>query len=695
MKVKHTFFLVMPLLFVAFGFYLKKQDAGEDILLRAITASLQNAHYDAPSVDDEFSVKAFNQYLDNIDANKRLLLQSDVDALRKYETTIDDETKNGTYDLFNASVDILDRQIKNTQEYFEEILTQPFDFDKEEEVTFGDDITYVKSDKELKDRWRKYLKYNVLTRLYADKLAQDKLIASTDTVIVPVSLDSLEAKARAGVLKTHRDYYKRLNRLERRERLSLYVNSITSVYDPHTNYFPPEKKEDFDIQMSGRLEGIGAQLQEKDGYIKITNIIPGGPSSLQGELQANDLIIKVTQEGEEPVDVVDWRIGDAVKIIRGKKGTKVTLTVRKPDGSQKDITITRDIVVLEETYAKSLILKDQDELQAGYIYLPSFYADFRNPRGRFSWKDVKKEVEKLKEAGVKGIILDLRNNGGGSLDDVVKMGGLFIDEGPIVQVKEKGRPARVLKDEYAGTEWDGALVIMVNEFSASASEIMAAAMQDYGRAVIVGSSSTHGKGTVQRFLNLNRTVRSKDVPDLGSIKLTIQKFYRINGDATQLKGVSSDILLPDNYMYIKTGEKENEYPMAWDQIPSSDYDTKMYNNISNKVYKKSEARVTESETFQLIEENARRWERERAYNTYPLSFSAYTAQEEQDKKEGEKFEVLSKLVIDGFEVTNLEEDLEAINTEESRQKRNTDWIKNISKDPYVYESLQIIEDLNK
>ncbi|MBT6235915.1 MAG: carboxy terminal-processing peptidase [Bacteroidetes bacterium] len=695
MKVKHTFFLVMPLLFVAFGFYLKKQDAGEDILLRAITASLQNAHYDAPSVDDEFSVKAFNQYLDNIDANKRLLLQSDVDALRKYETTIDDETKNGTYDLFNASVDILDRQIKNTQEYFEEILTQPFDFDKEEEVTFGDDITYVKSDKELKDRWRKYLKYNVLTRLYADKLAQDKLIASTDTVIVPVSLDSLEAKARAGVLKTHRDYYKRLNRLERRERLSLYVNSITSVYDPHTNYFPPEKKEDFDIQMSGRLEGIGAQLQEKDGYIKITNIIPGGPSSLQGELQANDLIIKVTQEGEEPVDVVDWRIGDAVKIIRGKKGTKVTLTVRKPDGSQKDITITRDIVVLEETYAKSLILKDQDELQAGYIYLPSFYADFRNPRGRFSWKDVKKEVEKLKEAGVKGIILDLRNNGGGSLDDVVKMGGLFIDEGPIVQVKEKGRPARVLKDEYAGTEWDGALVIMVNEFSASASEIMAAAMQDYGRAVIVGSSSTHGKGTVQRFLNLNRTVRSKDVPDLGSIKLTIQKFYRINGDATQLKGVSSDILLPDNYMYIKTGEKENEYPMAWDQIPSSDYDTKMYNNISNKVYKKSEARVTESETFQLIEENARRWERERAYNTYPLSFSAYTAQEERDKKEGEKFEVLSKLVIDGFEVTNLEEDLEAINTEESRQKRNTDWIKNISKDPYVYESLQIIEDLNK
>lgn len=693
MKLRNTFFLVAPILFVAFGFYLKTSDAGEDILLRAINASLQSAHYDAPAIDDNFSQKAFKTYLDNIDANKRLLLQSDVEALKAFEDKIDDETKNGTYKLFETSLEILDRQMEVTEGYFEEILAKPFDFNTDEEVNFGDDIAYVGSQEELKDRWRKYLKYNVLTRLYSDKLAQEKRIVDSDTVITPKSIDTLEAVARRSVLKTHRDYYKRLKRLDRKERLSMYVNSITTVYDPHTNYFPPAQKEDFDIQMSGRLEGIGAQLQEKDGYIKITNVIPGGPSSLQGDLQANDLILKVAQEGEEPVDVIDWRISDAVKIIRGKKGTKVTLTVRKPDGSEEEITITRDVVVLEETYAKSLILKDADNVRAGYIYLPTFYADFQNPRGRFSWKDVKAEVEKLKNAGVKGIILDLRNNGGGSLDDVVKMGGLFIDQGPMVQVKEKGRKAQVLEDRYAGAEWDGALVIMVNEFSASASEIMAAAMQDYGRAVIVGSSSTHGKGTVQRFLDLNRAVRSKDVPDLGSVKLTIQKFYRINGDATQLKGVSSDILLPDNYMYIKTGEKEHDYPMAWDQIESSVYDGKQF-SIPAKVYKKSEARVKKSETFQLIEENARRWERERENNTYPLSLSAYTAQEEQDKKESEKFEVLSKLVIDGFEVTNIPADLEVINTEESRQKRNNDWIKSINKDPYVYESLQIIEDLN-
>jgi carboxyl-terminal processing protease len=445
--------------------------------------------------------------------------------------------------------------------------------------------------------------------------------------------------------------------------------------------------------MSGRLEGIGAQLQEKDGYIKITNIIPGGPSSLQGELQANDLILKVAQEGKETVEIIDWRISDAVKIIRGPKGSKVTLTVRKPDGNEKDITIIRDIVVLEETYAKSLILSDEDKIKAGYIYLPSFYADFQNPQGRFSWKDVKKEVEKLRDEKVKGIILDLRNNGGGSLDDVVKMGGLFIDKGPIVQVKEKGRSAQILEDRYAGAEWEGPLVIMVNEFSASASEIMAAAMQDYDRAIIIGSNSTHGKGTVQRFLPLNRTLRNKNIPDIGSIKLTIQKFYRINGDATQLKGVRSDVIVPDNYMYLETGEQEHDYPLPWDQIKSSNYD-KNSCSISDKIIKKSQSRVNKNSTFNLIEENAKRWEKQRENSTYPLSFSAYSEYKLKEKKEGEKFNMIGKEKIENFNVSNPSMDTAIIQAEESRIKRNTDWINAINKNPYIFEALQIIEDLN-
>jgi carboxyl-terminal processing protease len=693
MKFRNAFFLIGPLIFVAFGFYTKHQDLGEDILLRAINMNLQNAHYDPIKIDDDFSEKAFELYIDNIDANKRLLLQSDIDELSYFKTTIDDEIINGTYTFFDKSLELIEQRTDLTETFFEEILNQPMNFDKDEDVDFSKEVPYTQSEEELKNRWRKYLKYSVLTRLYADQKAQEKSLENKDTSFVPKSMDTLQAIARRSVLKTHRDWYKRIKRLERKDRLSMYVNSITTVYDPHTNYFPPEQKEDFDIQMSGRLEGIGAQLQEKDGYIKITNIIPGGPSSLQGELQANDLILKVTQEGEEPVEIIDWRISDAVKIIRGPKGSKVTLTVRKPDGNEQDITIIRDIVVLEETYAKSLVLSDDDQIKAGYIYLPSFYADFQNPKGRFSWKDVKKEIEKLKNEKVQGIILDLRNNGGGSLDDVVKMGGLFIDKGPIVQVKEKGRPAQILEDRYAGAEWDGALVIMVNEFSASASEIMAAAMQDYKRAIVIGSSSTHGKGTVQRFLPLNRTLRNKNIPDLGSIKLTIQKFYRINGDATQLKGVHSDVIVPDNYMYLETGEQEHDYPLPWDQIKGSSYEKNNY-SVSDKIIKKSQSRINKNSTFALIEENAKRWEKQRKNTTYPLNFSAYASVELKEKEEGEKFEKIGKVRIENFNVSNPKADIEIIESEESRKKRNTDWVNNISKNPYVYEALQIIEDLN-
>lgn len=693
MKFRNAFFLLGPLVFVAFGFYTKHQDLGEDILLRAINMNLQNAHYDPIAIDDDFSEKAFQLYIDNLDANKRLFLQSDIDELNYFKTTIDDEIINGTSVFFDKSIELLEQRTELTERFFEEILNNPMDFSKDEMVDFGEEIPYTKSEKELKDRWRKYLKYSVLTRLYSDYKAQEKSLENKDTTFIPKSMDSLQTIARKSVLKTHRDWYKRIKRLDRKDRLAIYANSITTVYDPHTNYFPPEQKEDFDIQMSGRLEGIGAQLQEKDGYIKITNIIPGGPSSLQGELQANDLILKVTQEGEEPVEIIDWRISDAVKIIRGPKGSKVTLTVRKPDGNEQDITITRDIVVLEETYAKSLLLSDEDGIKAGYIYLPSFYADFQNPKGRFSWKDVKTEIEKLRDEQVQGIILDLRNNGGGSLDDVVKMGGLFIDKGPIVQVKEKGRSAHILEDRYAGAEWEGALVIMVNEFSASASEIMAAAMQDYDRAIIIGSRSTHGKGTVQRFLPLNRTLRNKNIPDIGSIKLTIQKFYRINGDATQLKGVQSDVIIPDNYMYLETGEQEHDYPLPWDQIKGSSFE-KNSHSISDKIIKKSQSRINKNATFNLIEENAKRWEKQRENSTYALNFSAYTNAKLKEKEEGEKFEKIGKEKIENFNVSNPGVDIEVIEAEESRKKRNSDWVNSVSKNPYIYEALQIIEDLN-
>lgn len=691
MKYKNHFFILMPLLFIAFGFYIKSQDEGEDILLKAVNLSLQNAHYDPIAVNDDFSAKAFDLYLKNVDPNKRLFLASDIESLAQYKTLIDDQVNDGSYQFFDAALSVLEKRTNASEIYFRELLAQPFDYIKEENVDFSENLPYVNNNAELKDRWRKYLKYSVLTRLYSKIAAQDKAKEQNDTSFNFLPYDSLELNARNAVLKTHNNWYKRLKKLDRQDRLAVYINSITSVYDPHTNYFPPVEKDNFDIQMSGRLEGIGAQLQEKDGYIKITRVIPGGPASLQGDLKANDLILKVAQEGKEAVEIIDWKINDAVKIIRGKKGSKVTLTVKKPDGKLQDITITRDVVILDETYAKSLIINDEDQVRTGYINLPSFYADFRNPKGRFSWKDVKAEVEKLKEENVKGIVLDLRNNGGGSLDDVVKMGGLFIDKGPIVQVKQKGRAPQILEDRFSGSEWDGPFVILVNEFSASASEILAAAMQDYNRAVVVGSSSTHGKGTVQRFLPLNQTLRSKNLPDLGSVKLTIQKFYRINGDATQLKGVSSDVLLPDNYMYIKTGEKEHDFPMEWDQIETAEYDAKKY-SIPRGVINESVKRAKHNQTFSLIEENARRWERQKNLDSYPLSLKSYKSFKLSEKEESKKFEAIAKDAIEGFEINNPAVDLAVINAEDSKKKRNEEWLKSASKDPYIYEALQIVED---
>ena len=398
----------------------------------------------------------------------------------------------------------------------------------------------------------------------------------------------------------------------------------------------------------------------------------------------------MAQGGEEAVDIIDWKIDEAVKLIRGKKGTIVRLTVRKPDGKEKVIAITRDVVIIEETYAKSLVLQDQDGIKAGYVYLPSFYADFGNPNGRFSWKDVKDEVEKLKLENVNGIIIDLRNNGGGSLDDVVKMAGLFIDEGPVVQIKEKNRRPLVMGDTRSGTDWDGALVIMVNEFSASASEILAAAMQDYSRAVVIGSLSTHGKGTVQRFLDLNQSLRSKSAPTLGHIKLTTQKFYRINGDATQLKGVRSDVITPDYYMYLETGEKENKYPLAWDQIESSTFVKS--NSIPDSVIVWSSKRIASNHTFSLIEENAKRWKALRDDNTYNLNYTKYKAEQVQLHKDEQKYNSLLKDPIPQFLASNVSFDRDHIEADESRKKRNEDWINGIIKDPYVYEALQVIED---
>jgi len=708
--------IVVPLSLISLGFYLKTDDAGEDVLMRVIVENLKQMHYSPPDLDDSFSEEAFDSYLNNIDPNKRFLTQKDVDRLNAYKTLIDDETMSGNYDFFNLSLEIINNQTIAVKEIYRDILSKPFDFTLEETVDFSEDNPYAADEVELREQWRKYLKYSVMTRLAGAMDVQESAQSKKETISPPdlpddlieeneevepiaisesgevKSLIQMEEEARKGILKTHDDWFERLERLDRKDRLATYVNSITLLYDPHTGYFPPADKDNFDIRMSGRLEGIGAQLQEKDGYIKVVSIVPGSPSAMQGELSANDLILKVAQGSAEAVDIVNARIDDAVKIIRGKKGSEVRLTVQKPDGSVKIIPIIRDVIVLEETYAKSVILNDEDKLKVGYLYLPSFYTDFNDPSGRTSWKDVRTELRKLKKDGADALIFDLRNNGGGSLPDVVEMAGLFIPKGPVVQVKARYTDPHIMTDHNNDVEWDKPVIIMVNEFSASASEILAAALQDYERAIIVGSHTTHGKGTVQRFVELNRTLRSNDVPDLGALKLTTQKFYRVTGGATQLKGVTPDIVWPDNYTYIKTGEREQNNAMPWDQIePAKFQSTKSIKKL-DAVRKSSEKRTESSVLYTAIDENAKRWKAQSETHVYTLNLITYRADLQARKDVNEEYSKLFKPYND-LQISNLSADQKLMDQDSLKSKRAKDWHKSMQKDIYLYESLQIAEDL--
>ncbi|HEY0029208.1 MAG TPA: S41 family peptidase, partial [Bacteroidia bacterium] len=517
-----------------------KEEAIDQILMQ----SLNSVHYSPMEVNNDFSKKVFKLYMERLDYNKKFLIQSDVDELKKMEEQIDEDINKGSFTFFDKSFDIINKRVEEAKVYYTDILAKPFDFTNDENLQLDAEKTaYAKDKNGLKEEWRKSLKYQTLARMVEMMDNQEKAKEKSDTVKLK-SRTELEADARKKILKSNDDYFKRLKEFDRNDRIAIYFNSIAGVYDPHTEFFAPKDKANFDIGMSGQLEGIGAQLQEKDGYIKVSNIVPGSASYKQGQLKAGDLILKVAQGAGEPVDVVDMRMDDAVLLIRGKKGTEVRLTVKKPDGNIIVIPIIRDIVVLEDSYAQSVIIKGKKNI--GYIKLPSFYADFSGKGGRSCAKDIKKELEKLKAEHVDGIILDLRYNGGGSLPDVVDMAGLFIDKGPVCQVKQKAALAQVLEDRDAGVVYDGPLTVMVNSNSASASEIMAAAIQDYHRGVIVGTSpSSFGKGTVQRFFNLDDYLPPAyaNLKPLGEVKITTQKFYRINGGATQLKGVVPDIVL--------------------------------------------------------------------------------------------------------------------------------------------------------
>jgi carboxyl-terminal processing protease len=667
----------------------------EAVILKSVVNILERAHFKPKDINDDFSKKVYQSYLDLLDGGKRFLIQADVDKLKPYEKQIDDEILATKLNFFNASLDIINAAQSRVKSYYKEILAKPMTFNEKETISYDfDKMPYAKNEKELYARWEKILKANVLDEIVQVQNGQENDSLKVDKSEIK-SFATIEKEAREKVLKDYDRLFERMEKLRREDRFSDYINSITEQFDPHTSYFSPNDKEDFDIGMSGRLEGIGARLQADGEYTKVSEIVVGGPAWKEKNLEAGDVIMKVAQEGQPAIDIRGMRLDDVVSKIRGKKGTKVILTVKKVSGTMQNITITRDEVLMDESFAKSVIIGQEGVLEnIGYIYLPKFYADFDNNKGRFSFTDVAKEVEKLKKANVNGIILDLRNNPGGSLNDVVKMAGLFIEQGPIVQVKSRENEPYVMNDEDKSYAYDGPMVVLVNHQSASASEILAAALQDYKRAVIIGGTSTYGKGTVQRFVDLDRTVSvANNLKPLGQLKLTIQKYYRINGGSTQLEGVTPDIVLPDAFNYIKIGERENKSAMEWTKIAPARYSQNVFviNNMDD-IKAKSKKRVETNPLFKAIDENAHRIKEQSDKKIYTLELDSYKKDMNSRKEQTKKFNALFK-EIPGLSVENIPEDAKLIQRDSASIARNQTFIKNIKKDVYIEEAMQVIKDL--
>lgn len=697
MRRNLAYFLIVMLVAVASCSFTNKSFENDDkdkLLLDLITYVLEKGHYEPKDIDDDFSVSVFEDFIDVIDPTKRYFIASDIAEFEQYKFQIDDQIKNTDITFFNAVYERLIQRMEDAKDIYKDVLKEPFDYNQDESISIEYDKELFAADKsELKERWRKQLKYATLGT-YDSKIShmeKDADAVGDDHDHSAHSLEEAEMESRKSTEATLDEFFDFVDDLERKDWFVQYINTIVDEFDPHTFYFAPDDKEKFDMNMSGKFEGIGARLQKKPEGAKIVEIISGGPVWRDQSLEVGDEIIKVGQNGEEPINIVGMRLDDAIKLIKGAQGTVVDLTVRKVDGSLQEVSLTRDVVELEESYAKSANIIKGDQ-KFGIINLPKFYVDFEDYSERNAASDVAKEVERLKQEGAEGLILDLRDNGGGSLKTVVEMAGLFIKDGPIVQVRSSGKGKDVYDDKDERIQWDGPLVVLVNELSASASEILAAAMQDYKRAIVIGSKQTFGKGTVQNVIPLDNIVRSNEHGDLGAIKLTTQKFYRINGGSTQLEGVKSDVVVPDKYSYIDLGERDQSNPLKWDKITPADY--KIWDGYIDydQTIANSKRRMEANPQIKLIEENAKWLKGEQDETEISLNYTTYKEEKEKDKEQSDYFKTLSdydsKLT---FKSLRYEEELF---TKDSvlREKRNR-WHTNLAKDVYVEEAVNVLQDL--
>ena len=702
--MKKNFKVLLVAVFVAIAscsFTTKKFDNPEKdkLLIDLITYVLEKGHYSPKDMDDAFSRNIYKNFIDGVDPLKRYFLNSDIEEFKQYETAIDDQIKIKDVTFFKLVYTRLTERIAQIEKIYPQILELPFNYSIDEELNVDyDKITYPNNIKALENRWRKQLKFTTISNYYdlieenGTNLNEKSTEGKSEDFENPKSLSEIEIEARENTKSSMSEYFDFVNDLESKDYFGIFLNTIVEEFDPHTNYFAPSDRDRFELQMSGKLEGIGARLQKKNDYIKIIEVISGGPAWRGEHLEVGDMIMKVRQESEkEAVSIIGMRLDDAVKLIKGPKGTKVILTIKRVDGSIEEEIIIRDVVEIEETYAKSALIKKEDK-NYGLIDLRQFYFDMQNYKERNAASDVKKEIIRLKKEGMEGLIIDLRGNGGGSLRTAVDMAGLFIKEGPIVQVASSGSKKEVLNDNDDEIVWNGPLVILVNELSASASEILAAAMQDYKRAIVVGSKQSYGKGTVQNLLDLNQWLRNNEMGDMGSLKLTTQKFYRVNGGSTQLEGVKSDVVMADRYSYIDIGEKDYDNPLPYDKIEPANYEVWNGNIDYEKTISRSVERITKSQQLKLIDENAQWIKNRRDVTTVNLNYESYKKDIESRIDETKKFDSIdnydNKLIYESlpFEIELMKQD----STLFEKRKR---WHKSLGNDIYIEEGINILQDL--
>lgn len=698
----NKFLLLIPLTSLMFCFNSPKND---DEKMQTIMVSVKNTlsylHYSPKAINDAYSKDVYKHYFEMIDPSKRYFLQSDMDEFSKHETKLDDYLNLGDLSFYKLTVDRLYQRVDEIDKITQEIFSKPINLEEDETLTLETKLKKTPANKqEQYNEWRKFIKYNILQEIESLNSKEEAQKEKKDSVqkyklkdtikFQALTPDQKRIKATDEVKDLVKETFTRFKKRKKMDWFTVYMNAYTEVFDPHTNYYSPKDKEDFDTQFKGSIIGIGALIQEKKGYLYLGALTIGAPAWKSKQLSEGDKILKVkSKPKEDAVNVVGMLSDEAVRLIRGEKGTPVTLTVQKKDGTIKDVTMTREEVAIEDTFARSIIVNSPSGKKYGFINLPSFNADFENAKGRNASDDIKNEIIKLKAQGIEGIVLDLRNNGGGSLTEVGDIMGLFMNAGPYVQVKDGNGKIQTLKNKQETPIWTGSLVIMQNELSASASEILAGAMQDYGRAIIIGSPQSFGKGTVQTFVDLNRFLNTED--DFGSLKLTIQKFYRISGESNQRKGIVSDIQMEDFFTYAEVGERYDDFALAWDKIPSSNYQKLSYFDVK-ALEKASNERMAKNSNYQLLLESAKWREQLDKEESITLNINKFNELMKQRKAQIEKFKALTKFE-NGLKFSLYPNDIEREKKDEAFKKKSDMWIKNLGKDPYLQEAMNIIAEM--